>query len=113
MEQLEKVINSYDKVFLLTKDVNSVWKESFMEHAKGKEGVLVLLSDVPEQGWKDVCYIELSPEEEYRMTSIFRTYECSNNFRVITGKTAPYPSVLNLITHGILTEAQALEALFL
>ncbi len=114
---LERDIQQYDKVVLLTKGVERFMESGVLDSTESGKRFLFLLTQEDEgllkNRYENVSVRSISQEESEEISRLYYTYEFTDNFLMLTENNPAVPSIFNFVESGILTEKEAWQALLL
>lgn len=89
-----------------------MWKE-YLE--KYNAAIICLYEDANEiiclKNCNETEYEEIKKYDIEQLKKLYRTYQFSDKFLWVSKKNINYASIFNLVTSGVLTEAEAVQAL--
>ena len=104
--EIEKYLSQYDQVIIY--DVES---ESFDITCSSNKHILILGKKPTKISAENVTYQCVNENMFIRIKKLFNAYEFSDRIQIISD-TSLYPSIFNYVKTGIMTQDEAVEALF-
>lgn len=113
-DRLKKMMDKYDKVFLVTYSLQQKeWKRICAVLSGSEKIVDVMPFFLIEEGIccpKEIPSVQLSHEEACELSQLYLTYEFSDRFALISEQ-EQYGTIFNYVDTGILTEEEAVKAI--
>lgn len=114
MEHLEKDLEKFDRILLFPEEGSADIVEDFLNSGalkKTLKKVLVLSgADISWEEKKDCRFRRISKEEQEALEQLYRTYEFSDHFQVISER-LQCANLMNYVKTGLITMDDFFEAL--